>query len=243
MGRAPVHDDSSRKHPKAELFINAFTTTGSVPPLGPSYTALPNMSEESMAKEYALMCQALAPFADVFLCETMSSVREARSAVKAALAHAKPVWLSFTLSDQKSNVTAPRLRSGETLEEAVKAVCREFSIDAILVNCCSVSTVTAAVRQLKRLLAEVEGPGLRYGGYANGFLQTTSEWMLGTGCTSINDPADFEPGGQGVWMMRPNAYAGHAQLWAKEGASIVGGCCGIGPQHMAAVDVLLGSGK
>ena len=30
-------------------------------------------------------------------------------------------------------------------------------------------------------------------------------------------------------------YANHAQQWVREGASIIGGCCGTGPGHLAAV--------
>ena len=31
----------------------------------------------------------------------------------------------------------------------------------------------------------------------------------------------------------PIAFAGHAREWMSHGASIVGGCCGIGPEHIA----------
>lgn len=30
----------------------------------------------------------------------------------------------------------------------------------------------------------------------------------------------------------PEAYLRHAQDWAAAGADIIGGCCGVGPQHM-----------
>ena len=36
--------------------------------------------------------------------------------------------------------------------------------------------------------------------------------------------------------MTPEAYAAHAERWVTEqGASIVGGCCGVGPRHMRAL--------
>jgi S-methylmethionine-dependent homocysteine/selenocysteine methylase len=30
----------------------------------------------------------------------------------------------------------------------------------------------------------------------------------------------------------PEAYLQHAQMWAAAGANIIGGCCGVGPEHM-----------
>lgn len=39
---------------------------------------------------------------------------------------------------------------------------------------------------------------------------------------------DYGPDG----TITPKAYLKHAQEWAAAGADIIGGCCGIGPQHM-----------
>ena len=39
-------------------------------------------------------------------------------------------------------------------------------------------------------------------------------------------------------MMLPCAYARFAESWMAEGATIVGGCCGIGPEHMTKVACL-----
>ncbi len=42
----------------------------------------------------------------------------------------------------------------------------------------------------------------------------------------------------------PNEYASHARLWLQAGATIVGGCCGTTPEHIAAVtDVIQGGGN
>jgi S-methylmethionine-dependent homocysteine/selenocysteine methylase len=36
-------------------------------------------------------------------------------------------------------------------------------------------------------------------------------------------------------IITPQAYAVHAQTWEAAGAEFIGGCCGVGPPHMAAV--------
>ncbi len=33
----------------------------------------------------------------------------------------------------------------------------------------------------------------------------------------------------------PQGYLRFAETWMADGASIIGGCCGIGPQHIAAL--------
>jgi S-methylmethionine-dependent homocysteine/selenocysteine methylase len=33
-------------------------------------------------------------------------------------------------------------------------------------------------------------------------------------------------------LVTPAAYLNHARQWVADGADIVGGCCGVGPQHM-----------
>jgi S-methylmethionine-dependent homocysteine/selenocysteine methylase len=40
-------------------------------------------------------------------------------------------------------------------------------------------------------------------------------------------------------IITPQAYGAHARAWAGEGADIIGGCCGVGPQHMAAAAAAL----
>lgn len=34
-------------------------------------------------------------------------------------------------------------------------------------------------------------------------------------------------------IITPGAYLRHAQDWVRSGASIVGGCCGVGPAHIS----------
>ena len=44
--------------------------------------------------------------------------------------------------------------------------------------------------------------------------------------------AEYDPATD---IISPSAYAGHAASWVEAGATIVGGCCGIGPSHLKAV--------
>jgi S-methylmethionine-dependent homocysteine/selenocysteine methylase len=43
--------------------------------------------------------------------------------------------------------------------------------------------------------------------------------------------ADYDSNG----LITPAAYLRHAKEWRLLGASIIGGCCGVGPDHIRAV--------
>jgi homocysteine S-methyltransferase len=99
----------------------------------------------------------------------------------------------------------------------VVELCHAMSLDTVLVNCSIPEAVDSAVGALT-------GCGLRIGAYANGF-------------THIND-AFLEPGAtvdvlQKRKDMDPETYAGFAADWVTKGAEIVGGCCEVGPAHIA----------
>jgi len=213
---------------------------GSLPPLNASYRHDLVGAEEEMAKDYKTIAEAIAPFSDVLVCETMSKACEAAAAYRAGLATGKPVWVSWSLSE-KPNGT---LLSGETVEDAVAALGAEAlvaagsgGLQACLFNCSQVEAVDVALPRLRAVLP----PHIRIGAYANGF-QTVS---------APPPPLPVEtpdsPHRQGVKMIQgapteyrvdltPKKYAEAAMHWAQDcGATIIGGCCGIFPDHIAAV--------
>ena len=146
---------------------------------------------------------------DVFICETMSSVKEARSAVRAAVESGKPVWCGLSVMDEDGT----RLRSGEPLIDAAEAA-KEEGAAAVLVNC----SWPEAVSQAMPILAET---GLPFGGFANGFTKIDALQIGGTvdGLKARTD-------------LGPDQYADHAMAWVQAGARIVGGCCEVGPAHI-----------
>ncbi len=81
---------------------------------------------------------------------------------------------------------------------------------AVLVNCIPCARIAAWVDA-------VAGCGVPFGAYANvGDIQDTSVvWHAG------NDD--------------PDAYAARASEWVAAGATLIGGCCGTGPAHIAGV--------
>ncbi len=185
---------------------------GCLPPLVASYRPDLVPDETACLADYRRIVAAQAGGVDVFLCETMSLAREARAASVAAAESGKPVWTAFTVDDGDGT----RLRSGEPLAEAAREAV-EAGASAVLVNCAVPEAVTTAMGVLA-------GLGVPFGGYANAF-------------TSV---AALQPGGtvdvlESRTDLDPAAYAEHALRWVEQGAAIVGGCCEVGPAHIAAL--------
>jgi len=185
---------------------------GSLPPLAESYRPDKVGPFEENAASYRLIAGELAPFVDVYICETMSTADEGRAALTGCAGNGKPCWVSWTL-DEKS----PVLRSGESLEEAVAALKRvdgwESSLKACLLNCTSPEITSVAMPMLRRLLPDA----IEIGGYANGFVTASS----GSGEYRDLGPEEY--------------YDAFVAKWIAGGATIVGGCCGIFPHHIAHV--------
>jgi S-methylmethionine-dependent homocysteine/selenocysteine methylase len=187
---------------------------GSLPPLRGSFRPDRVGPESELIPCYKKQAGLLAPFVDLFLCETMSSASEGRAAATGAMAAGKPVWVSWTLHESRPG----RLRSKETIEEAVQAL-DGLPVSGLLVNCCAPASVSRVIPLLAKATDQ------RIGGYANTFHPIPEDWQL-----------DGEKNTDGLLSLRkdldPDAYGEYALEWIRKGADIVGGCCGTRPAHI-----------
>ena len=194
---------------------------GSMGPTGWSYRPDLAPPAEEAAEHYAEIAKLHEPYVDLILCETMSSVAQARGAVMGARVVTKPIWLSVTVDDEDGS----KLCSGESVTQILPMIA-EFKIEALLVNC----SVPEAVNQAIPLLAN---QGVSVGGYANGFVKIAKEFMK-KGATV--DILEKHPN------LGPEIYADFVDGWIKHGATFVGGCCEVGPAHIQELARRLKSG-
>jgi len=136
-----------------------------------------------------------------------------------AAATSRPVWVSWTVADDRSG----RLRSGETVAEAVAAL-EGVGVAALLVNCSTPESVAPALAALG-----ARAGGRPFGAYANGFE------AIAPG-DDVADGAAVPPAREDL---DPERYADHAARWLDAGAQVVGGCCEVGPAHIARLRRLL----
>jgi S-methylmethionine-dependent homocysteine/selenocysteine methylase len=192
---------------------------GSLPPLFGSYR--PDLFDAARAPQMlAVLTEGLAPYSDLWLAETQSSIVEAETAARAALARAaKPLWISFTLQDETDDPATPRLRSGEPAGAATAAALA-LGAEAVLFNCSQPEVMGAAIVAAREVIAR-GGRETRIGVYANAFPPQTKKAEANAALSRLREDLD------------PASYLGWAETWRAEGASIIGGCCGIGPEHIA----------
>ena len=109
----------------------------------------------------------------------------------------------------------PSLRSGEPLQEALGLI-SQIGADAILLNCSLPETISGAMETLQQC-------NVPFGAYANGFTAIQKLEMGDIVAEKFSKRTDLTPTG----------YADFAQSWVDMGATIIGGCCEVGPEHIA----------
>lgn len=192
------------------------TVAGSLPPALGSYR--PDLFDHQRSVEiHRQLIGGLQEHVDVWLAETQSSIAEARAVFEALGVDPKPLWLSFTLLDEPD--AAPRLRSGEPVADAV-LVAAELGAKVVLFNCSQPEVMTAALAEAQSVIQRF-GHNIELGVYANAFPPVSTQAKANS--TLLEIRAD----------LNPESYLHWSRSWVAAGASIVGGCCGIGPEHIA----------
>ena len=183
---------------------------GCLSPLFGSYHPESAPDYDSCLTTYRRVVSCQQHAVDVFLCETMSSIKEATAATRAANETGKPVWCALSVDDDNGTI----LRSGEPVMQAVFAAL-EAGADAILFNCSMPEAISSAIK----ITSEIDAV---YGAYANGFTKA-NDLQLGGTVDVLEARSDLDP----------EAYADFVAQWIEDGATIIGGCCEVGPAHIA----------
>jgi S-methylmethionine-dependent homocysteine/selenocysteine methylase len=200
----------------ADASSHSVRVAGSLPPVCGSYR--PDLVDLDRARPILnVLIGALAPNVDHWLAETLSSLAEARLCAMLTAPTGKALWLSFTLEDDVAT-DAPALRSGESVAEAA-CLAQEVGAAALLFNCSQPEVMEAAISSARAILGAQSA--IRIGVYANAFPPMAADAEANSALCPIR--ADLTPEG----------YGRFAAQWQAAGASMLGGCCGIGPEHIA----------
>ena len=192
---------------------------GSLPPIFGSYE--PQNFEPLRVQDYlAVLVENLAPFVDIWLGETLSLIAEGEAVRKAVAASGKPLWISFTLADDEAAIKGgePKLRSGESVEDAASWAVSSGA-EAFLFNCSKPEVMQTAVETAAQVFRKMDAP-IEVGVYANAFEGETGEAAANEGLHDTRDD------------LNGDAYSRYACSWVEAGATIIGGCCGIGTAHI-----------
>ncbi len=142
---------------------------------------------------------------DVITLEMMRDLEQTTYAVEAAVAIGLPVWVGFSCKTTNEGMVV--LWDGEhTLAEALEQI----------------PPLGASVVSIMHTLTEDTPPALR---------EVTGRWSGPVG--AYPHSGEFiMPNWQFIDMISPEDFALEAQEWLEMGTQLIGGCCGIGPEHI-----------
>lgn len=200
---------------------------GSLPPIFGSYRPQDFKARQAPAVWSALI-EAQSPFVDFWIGETISSVEEfltLREVMSTDLKDdGRQFWASFTLDDHPG-APQSQLRSAEPISVLGELV---GDCNAVLFNCCQPEAITAALPELRSAV----GADLRIGAYANAFpVEALHDRRYASNQVIIERRAD----------MTAQRYGDIVARWIDAGATIVGGCCDMYPEHIAELARRFGS--
>ena len=191
---------------QANIHREEIDVAGCLPPLVASYVSSEALAFDESVKHYQELIVAQQKHVDIFLIETMSNISEAKAAISALNSFGIPALVSLTITDDFSNT----LRSGEKLELAVEQL-TEYGVSALMLNCSFPESIEHALPILAR-------SRLPFGAYANKF-KSVKELSPGSTVDKLSTRHDLSI----------NKYFDFVYRWIDIGATIIGGCCEIGP--------------
>ncbi|MNI88741.1 homocysteine methyltransferase [compost metagenome] len=90
----------------------------------------------------------------------------------------------------------------------------------MLFNCSQPEVIGAAIDAAREVFERLS-VDIAIGAYANAFPPQPKDATANDGLDELREDLD------------PPGYLSWAQDWRQRGASLLGGCCGIGPEHIA----------
>lgn len=149
--------------------------------------------------------------ADLIMLEMMADVERTLILLAAAQKSGLPVWVGFSCHLDEDGVV--RLLDGPTLAEGIKAIVdKDVSLVSIMHT--EVEYIDACLDVLQ---ANWPGP---IGVYAHSGEFVAPNWIF-------ND------------TISPEEYASEAGSWVQRGVQVIGGCCGIGVEHITLLKELI----
>ncbi len=149
--------------------------------------------------------------ADLFACETIPNVQEAE--VLLEILEETPdifAWFSFACRDGQ------HISDGTPIRDCVKLLINQPQIVAVGVNCTAPEYIPSLIDEIRAVLPEK--PIIVYPNSGEAFDAITKSW------SGENDSAEFGEA---------------AIIWRGHGATLIGGCCRTGPDHISAMNLSL----
>lgn len=146
---------------------------------------------------------------DILACETIPSLSEARVLNTLLAQQPKPAWVSFSCRDGE------HLNDGNPIVDTTGLFSNNSQVFALGVNCTPPQYINSLIDRLKM---NTDKAIVVYPNSGEHFQADTKTW---------HGTAD------------PQECARAAIGWVEHGASIIGGCCRMGPEHIKAIGAMI----
>ncbi|MFJ6138997.1 homocysteine S-methyltransferase [Kitasatospora sp. NPDC092286] len=208
LARAAAAEESAGDRPR--WVAASVGPYGAVPADGSEYRGRYGLSQDELEAFHRPRLEALvAAGPDVLALETVPDADEARALLRAVRGLGVPAWLSYS-------VVGGRTRAGQPLAEAFALAAEADEVVAVGVNCCTPQDADRAVA----LAARVTGkPVVVYPNSGESWDAGAREWR--------GEPTFRATGAAGG--------RGRVARWLADGARLMGGCCRVGPDGIAAL--------
>ncbi|MEM7130344.1 MAG: homocysteine S-methyltransferase family protein [Chloroflexota bacterium] len=146
---------------------------------------------------------------DFFVLEMMRDIDYTNIALNAAKRTGLPVWVGYSIVITEENQVKLAFTGGGRvilLEDALQALSTDHTPLVSIMH-----TLTEDIEPSLSILKENWSGAMGIYAHSGNFIM---------------------PNWQFIDMITPEAYAAEAKKWVDEGVQVVGGCCGIGPEHV-----------
>ena len=172
-------------------------------------------SYEAALADYREQSRALAEAGvDVIVVEMLIRTLDARAAAEAAAETGLPVWIGYSVTEDSGKLYVGRrgMHTNDSIKAGVEAV-SPAGVSAFFIMHSDIEDTAPGLRELRQCT------DLPIGAYAHAVLRP--------------NPAQRD---NMVWQdISPADHLEYAREWVEVGAQIIGGCCGIRPDHIRAL--------
>ncbi len=191
---------------------------GGLPPQNFTYQA-DNRSNEEITENFQEQANILNPYVDFFYFDVWSSIKEFKCGIDAIKQYNKPYLIGIHISE------GTNLPSGEKISDIKKIINNKLL--GIILSCVSPENFQQNLNELKSL-------GVPFGFKLNAFVTTkpNSGYEVNYLKSKTGNPVEVLGKREDL---TPENVARIVKKFKNAGATILGGCCETGPQHIKAI--------